>query len=279
MAEGWAASDVERTLDVYFEMLRRELAGESFRKVDFYRPLSREIGRSESAVEYKFSNVSAVLVELGSTYVNGFKPLPNVQDLLRQRVRERFDGDPELRRLLVKLASRTPANITAELADPIPIPDDLVVPTRARRTRVPRTVDFNALEAMNSERGRAGELLVLDRERRVLVHHGRRDLAEQVRHVSVEDGDGLGFDIRSFTLAGQERFLEVKTTVRSERQPFYVSANEVDFSDEVPDQFTLVRVFHLERRPGCYEMSGSLRKTAELRPDTFVAWPRPEAAS
>ena len=35
MADGWADSEVERTLDAYFAMFRLELMGERFSKVDF----------------------------------------------------------------------------------------------------------------------------------------------------------------------------------------------------------------------------------------------------
>ncbi|MBM6404619.1 DUF3883 domain-containing protein [Phycicoccus sp. CSK15P-2] len=275
----WDESEVERTLDAYLAMLRLELIGEPFSKVDFYRPLSGDIGRSESAVQYKFNNVSAVLAEMGSVFVDGYKPLVNVQGLLRDKVADRFAQEPELRQLMIRLAEKPPDRGDHTLGDPEPVPLDLVPPSRqAQRERTAVTVDFNALESANRSRGLAGELLVVERERRVLGLLGRRDLAERVRHTSVEDGDGMGYDVRSFTSDGRERFLEVKTTVRSALQPFYVSANEVEFSTEVPDQFSLVRVFHLDRRPGFYEMPGSLRTTAELRPDSYVAWPRPRAA-
>ncbi|GAA2732375.1 hypothetical protein GCM10009867_08110 [Pedococcus aerophilus] len=280
MSEGWSESEVERTLDAYFEMFRLELAGDTYRKVDFYRPLSETIGRSENAVGYKFSNVSAVLAEMGATFVEGYKPLANVQELLRTRAQERLAGDPELRRLMIHLAASEPTDGERALGDPVPVPDDLVLPDRtATRSRRGRSVDFNALEATNSARGLAGELMVLHRERRLLADLGRPDLSKLVRHVSVEDGDGLGYDVRSFDPTGKERFLEVKTTIRSQRQPFYVSANEVDFSEEAQDRFTLVRVFHLERNPGFYEMSGSLKETALLVPDSYVAQPIRKRAS
>ncbi len=260
-------------------MLRLELTGQQFSKVDFYRPVSSEIGRSESAVEYKFSNISAVLAEMGSVFVDGFKPLANVQGLLREKVEDRFSQEPEIRQLMIRLAQTEPRDSVARLGDPVSIPRDLVPPsTDTRGQRVGVAVDFNALEARNRQRGLAGELLVVERERRVLDHLGRGDLAERVSHVSVDEGDGLGYDVRSFTPQGRERFLEVKTTVRSLRQPFYVSANEVEFSVEAADRFSLVRIFHLDRTPGFYEMPGSLRATAELRPDSYVAWPRSSKA-
>lgn len=275
MAVGWSDSEIERTLDAYFEMLRLELTGRSFVKVDFYRPVASDIGRSPGAVEYKFSNVSAVLAEMGATFIEGYKPLVNVQSRLRDRVQERFAADAELRRLMIGLAERPAAPSGMVLGDPVAVPLDLVVPsTDSRRRRAGRFVDFNALESQNTQRGLAGERLVVARERRVLHHLGRPDLAERVRHVSVEDGDGLGFDVQSFDVNGAERFLEVKTTIRSERQPFYVSRNEVQLSVEEPERFTLVRVFHLERQPGFYELPGSLQASAELVPDSFIAWPR-----
>ena len=76
--------------------------GERFSKVDFYRPLSKEIGRSEGAVEYKFNNVSADVGRDGVTFIEGYKPMSNVQGLLRERARDRFAADPELRRLMIR---------------------------------------------------------------------------------------------------------------------------------------------------------------------------------
>jgi len=119
MADGWADSEVERTLDAYFAMFRLELMGERFSKVDFYRPLSQEIGRSEGAVEYKFSNVSAVLAEMGATFIEGYKPMSNVQGLLRERARERFAADAELRRLMFRLAAHHNPGCSRGLKPPV----------------------------------------------------------------------------------------------------------------------------------------------------------------
>lgn len=279
MPDAWSEYEVERAVDVYFQMFRLELEGQTFSKVDYYRPVSSAIGRSEGSVEYKFSNISAVLVELGATFVEGYKPLSNVQGLLREKVRERFDAEPQLRRLLIRMAE-TPVQVVNEgLGNPSPVPMDLVLPRRGPIERRGRFVDFNALEARNAQRGLTGERLLVHRERRFLSSVGRADLAAKVRHVSIEDGDGLGYDVLSFRPDGVERFLEVKTTVRSEHQPFHVTRNEVDFSDEEPERFTLVRIFHLGRRPGFYELEGSLKESAQLEPDSWIGLPRPAAGT
>jgi hypothetical protein len=66
------------------------------------------------------------------------------------------------------------------------------------------------------------------RARLEVAGHGR--LAAQVSHISVERGDGLGYDILSFEPDSRERLIEVKTTRFGEYTPFYVSANELEVS-------------------------------------------------
>ena len=62
---------------------------------------------------------------------------------------------------------------------------------------------------------------------------GRNDLAESVRWVSDLDGDGAGYDIRSFEPDGSERLIEVKTTNGWDRTPFHISRNELAVAEAV----------------------------------------------
>ncbi len=117
------------------------------------------------------------------------------------------------------------------------------------------------------------------REQRVLSQARRDDLARLVRHASVEDGDGLGYDVISFHPDGRTRLLEVKTTRYSPQQPFLVTRNEVELSVEQPDSFTLVRLYRVgTSRAGFYELQGSLQKTAALTPVQFAGTPRAVAS-
>ena len=61
-----------------------------------------------------------------------------------------------------------------------------------------------------------------------------------------------------------ERMLEVKTTGLGKYFPFYVTANEVRCSEDMPEQFHLFRVFDFGRKPRVYILTGSLRGTASL---------------
>jgi Protein NO VEIN, C-terminal len=81
---------------------------------------------------------------------------------------------------------------------------------------------------------------------------GRGDLARRVDRGAATVGDGLGFDVLSFDEADEsERLIEVKTTGLGKYFPFFVTATEVNCSEDVPDRFHLYRVFDFATRPGC----------------------------
>jgi hypothetical protein len=100
---------------------------------------------------------------------------------------------------------------------------------------------------------------------------GRTDLARKVRWVSAEDGDGAGYDIRSFDGAGRERLIEVKTTIGHRTTPFFLSENERAFSEERADAFRLVRLYDFARQPRAFELTPPLDKVVQLRAATWRA--------
>jgi hypothetical protein len=112
----------------------------------------------------------------------------------------------------------------------------------------------------------------LEVERHRLLALGRDDLAARVQWVSQTIGDGLGFDVLSFDDADDtERFLEVKTTGLGKYFPFYVTINEVNCSQDVPEKYHLYRVFDFARDPRLYILHGSLREMCRLDPIQFRA--------
>jgi hypothetical protein len=61
-------------------MLRAELNGEPYSKADHNRNLQSLLdGRTKSSVEFKHQNISAVLVNIGLPYIDGYKPARNYQ--------------------------------------------------------------------------------------------------------------------------------------------------------------------------------------------------------
>jgi hypothetical protein len=80
----------------------------------------------------------------------------------------------------------------------------------------------------NKRTGDAGELWVVRYEEEYLISIGRSDLPKKVKHVAKSEGDGLGYDIWSFTEDGEEKYIEVKTTKGDFHSTFYITRNELE---------------------------------------------------
>ena len=93
---------------------------------------------------------------------------------------------------------------------------------------VPRKIDWDTLNKTRKYHGDLGEMFVYDLEVNYLTKIGRSDLTEKVQHVASE-GDGHGYDIKSFNKDGSEKFIEVKATNSSTGSTFNISKNEFNF--------------------------------------------------
>ena len=102
----------------------------------------------------------------------------------------------------------------------------------------------------NKELGDAGEKFVLEKEKEFLKSRGRGDLAEKVEQVSLKH-DGCGYDVLSFELTGEEKFIEVKTTEGKTRNAFELTSNEFKVSKQ-SQNYWLFRVskFNKEDKVG-----------------------------
>jgi hypothetical protein len=275
---GWSRLEVEATVASYFAMLRLELRGEACNKAEHRRRLLPLLaGRTEPAVELKHQNISAILIELGFAYIQGYKPRRNYQQLLADVVAERLDTD----RPLVTLMHE---QVTA--AADIPSIDDITrvleqAPTRERTRkagrasdRVPvarRGFDYLALEGRNRSLGDAGEEFVVRYETARLALAGQDRLAAQVERVSRTRGDGLGYDVLSFEESGAEMLIEVKTTRYGKETPFYVSRNEIGVSRDERERYWLYRAFAFGDDPRLYRKRGALDEAFALEPTQFMA--------
>jgi hypothetical protein len=71
-----------------------ELSGQSYNKSAHRKLLLQKLnGRTDSAIEKKHQNISAILIEYGVPYISGYKPLGNYQALLSDVVEERLRAD------------------------------------------------------------------------------------------------------------------------------------------------------------------------------------------
>jgi hypothetical protein len=63
----------------------------------------------------------------------------------------------------------------------------------------------------------------------------------------------------------------VKTTAFGAATPFFVSRNEMAFSDEQAVQFVLCRVHEFRSSAKLFELKGSHRRNLRLDPISFIA--------
>jgi hypothetical protein len=276
--EPWTHSEVDLAVAAYFDMWADWLRGIPFVKRERVAALKNVLGvRSHASIERKLMNISAVTLEQLDLYLEGYRPLRNIQGDLRRSVGEYLRGS----RRIIELVDAHRLN-----ALPAPLPadtrtEDLVVPPPARGNagrRVRAGLTAGVLTAADDfrrrELGRGGEELVVSLERASLSRAGRPDLADQVRWASLVEGDGLGYDISSFRHDGSARWIEVKTTNFGIATPFYITRNEVAVSVQRPDVYSLYRVFDFRVQPRLYMLDGSVEETAQLDPYIYVGTPR-----
>lgn len=68
--------------------------------------------------------------------------------------------------------------------------------------------------------------------------------------VSRTQGDGLGYDIVSYTPEGQEVYIEVKTTKQNRVDDFYITPNEIEASKKYGDRYKIYRLYALKMAEG-----------------------------
>lgn len=278
-AEPWSEAENAATVASYLWMLKRELSGIPYTKTAENERLRSSLNsRTKGAVEFKYQNISAVLLENGWRPIKGYKPMRNVQANLRDEVERQVSADTELD-VLMERAVETERNLAFSkpkkllLTEP-PTEVTGVAEWQPRRFGIKR--DYAYRDEMNRKLGLMGELAVIEYERDKLRAAGLAALADRVEHSSVTRGDGLGYDIRSFGEDGSELFIEVKTTRLHSETPFFVSSGEVSASEGLGEQFYLYRLYQFESNDaGLYQLRGPLSKSCHLTPVTFSGAPRP----
>ena len=266
----WSDSENDLIVADYFDMLNREIAGERPVKTEHNRALQALTDRTHGSIERKHQNISAILQKLGLPWIFGYKPYKNYQDALVDAI-DRYltsAGIPYL-------VPRRPEHGTAEpktlYVGPTPPLDREPISEPLALRRLISKFDPAVRDARNRKLGRSGEELALTFEQSRLRAAGRPDLARKVDWISESLGDGAGFDILSFSERGEERLLEVKTTVGHALTPFFISANECALSKERPDNFRIFRLYDFAREPKAFEIAPPLEEAVYLRTANYRA--------
>ena len=278
MAQNWSRLEVEAIVGDYLDMLILEIGGKAYNKSahrQMLKPLLQ--GRSDPSIERKHQNISAVLLEMGLPFIEGYKPLRNYQrSLLPELVTEAVVGRPLFLKTIeadVDREARVPSvgDILGTMLSKPPVSDLPAPPAPQLPDRFLPEINYLEREFRNRSLGAAGEEFVVNYERARLALAGLERLGEDVEWVSRTRGDGLGYDILSFEESGQERFIEVKTTRYGKQTPFFISPNELRFCERHLKAFHLYRVFAFQSDPKMFALQGAIESHCRLNPSEYRA--------
>jgi hypothetical protein len=271
-------TDTENAILVadYLDMLCLELERKPLVKVEHTRKIAPLLNsRSKRSIEEKRMNVSAVMVKFGLPYIVGYKPHDHYQRVpLETAVAEGIKNSARFISLIENWAS-TPA-----VSDKT-VSFEKIVKTRPEmKVLEPAVVNFEPIvkkdylaeEQRNMALGDAGEKLVFEYEKWRLKQEGLHDLANQVLWASKEVGDGLGYDIESRSTAGESLFIEVKSTSQGKYTPFYFSHNELLFSEQNSENYSLYRVYDLRKKPEIFISPGFIGSSFAYQPTNYKGW-------
>lgn len=269
----WSNKEVTATVTDYFAMLKQELEGQEYSKAAHRRALLKCLSnRSGPAVEFKHCNISAVLRDRGLAYIDGYKPRGNYQELLAEMVWGFLSSHPDVRKAVVEVDAHpvvSPPDGSQFTLSQIEVPPPTAPAQNQKHGGKPAKIDWAVATASSRKLGEQGEKFVRDFEQRRLTDAGRDDLAGQIEWVSNTKGDGAGFDIQSFDEDGQEIYIEVKTTTGPEGTRFYITAAELNCSEQHGGKYWLYRVFSFKNSPKVYRVAGPLKSALFLEPTVY----------
>lgn len=275
----WSNIEVELTVADYFSMLILDLSGKNYTKSEHRKNLLPLLSnQTEASIEFKHQNISAVLVNLGQPYLKGYLPRFNYQKILAEKVIGYLQSNLSIENLFKEFAegeilSKVPQNDFRKFVVSAPdlsanIEDTSIV----YYTENPIKINYLEKEQQNRNIGLIGEEIVLNYEKWHFNFIGKENLADQVRWVSKEDGDGLGFDILSRNLDGTDKYIEVKTTKLGKDTPFFFSRNEFLFSKSAPTNYHLYRIFNIENNAKMFIKTGILDEISTSVPVSFKGY-------
>ncbi|XAS64818.1 DUF3883 domain-containing protein [Micrococcaceae bacterium Sec5.8] len=270
----WSSPENTAVVNSYLRMLLCEWNGIPYNKSSERRALSPMLSkRTDSSIEMKHRNISAILLAYGIPPIYGYKPLPNIQISLEAAVLEGIGGIENFGDLAMQSMTSIGMNSDVPALEPAEIPS-VTAPWKSARLR--RQVISNDLLAAEAQSG-AVHLMALKavalHEKRTLAASERSDLAAavEIRKNDYRTGTGL---VISRSISGSLRTILVKATNSLAEFPFMVSSDEVDLSLDASSGFRLYRVYGLRHRPGFYKLRGSLRAAAQLTASEYTVLPR-----
>jgi len=276
MNEPWTDVEVDLTIDSYFQMCIKELMGLKYKKSEHRKALAPLLPkRTEKAIEYKYQNISAVLARHDMYFIKGYAPKVNFQSALEERTIEFLERREDVREAYLNLSQNNVSEVLKSLDFRVLLQNEVSnlasEPPPVYKAR-PRKVNFLEVEKNNMDIGNQGERVVFDYEQWSLHQAGKPELATKVEWVSRDRGDGAGYDILSYDVNGQEKYVEVKSTTMGIKAPIFFTRNELEFSKTHASKFWLYRLYNLFGTPKMFVRKGSIDSMCKVVPVSYKGY-------
>jgi len=110
-------------------------------------------------------------------------------------------------------------------------------------------IDYSKQSKKNKRIGDRGEQIVLKAERDFLESNGKPELANKIEQTS-KYNDSAGYDIVSYDLDGNKKFIEVKSTIRPTGfSNIFISSNELEVA-EIKENYYFYIVYNVgDKKP------------------------------
>ncbi|OQA49323.1 MAG: hypothetical protein BWY47_00770 [Bacteroidetes bacterium ADurb.Bin302] len=277
MTDSWSKIEVALIVADYFDMLIKELNRIPYKKAAHRRQILPLLNnRSEGSIEFKHQNISAILINLGRPYITGYLPRYNYQNLLEDEVIDYLihhsEIETDFRQFVEKEIIKPQTRLDFERI--IVTPPEIVTVTESNSLyqHKPPKINYLEKEQSNKALGLYGEEIVIEYEKWNLLRLGKDNLADKIKWISKEEGDGAGFDILSKNLNGTDKYIEVKTTRLGKETPFFFSSNELQFSIKRASDYHLYRLFNAENDAKLFQKNGSLNSICKSVPTMFKGY-------
>ncbi|MEI2696014.1 MAG: DUF3883 domain-containing protein [Saprospiraceae bacterium] len=128
------------------------------------------------------------------------------------------------------------------------------IPNSNKRT--PTKIDYSIRSKTNKRIGDRGEQIVFKAEKDFLIINGQKALAKKLDKVSETD-DTLGYDLISFDLDGNKKFIEIKTTLKPIGESnIFMTSNEINRASEQTNYFIYIVYEAGTKEPKIWKIEG-----------------------
>jgi hypothetical protein len=277
MTDSWTKIEVALIVADYFDMLIKELNRIPYKKADHRRQILPLLNnRSEGSIEFKHQNISAILINIGRPYINGYLPRYNYQNLLEEEVFDYLTKHSDIESDFKQFVEKDIVKPRIRLDfDKITVsPPEIISVSEPKVLYQHKPIKINYIEKEQSNRalGQFGEELVIEYEKWNLIKLGKDNLADKIEWISKEEGDGAGFDILSKNLNGSDKYIEVKTTRLGRETPFFFSSNELQFSINKAPHYHLYRLFNADIDVKLFQKNGALNVICRSIPTMYKGY-------